>query len=159
MGKAHLFRNWAIGIGFFILFLATAGCSKSKNNTNNQKVNYTLSGNANGAQEVPAVTTSATGTLAGTYNSSTYALTYTITWSGLSSTPILMHFHGPALAGENAAPSLGITGFPTTTSGTFSGSATLTVAQGADLLAGKWYYNIHTTAHDGGEIRGQVAVQ
>jgi hypothetical protein len=159
MRKAHLFRNGAIGIGFFILFSAAAGCSKSNNNTNNQKVNYTLSGNANGAQEVPAVTTTATGTLAGTYNSSTNALTYTISWSDLSSAPILMHFHGPALAGENASPSLGITGFPTTVSGTFSGSATLTDTQEADLLAGKWYYNIHTTEHGGGEIRGQVAVQ
>ncbi len=74
MRKAHLFRNWAIGIGFFILFSAAAGCSKSNNNTNNQKVNYTLSGNANGAQEVPAVTTTATGTLAGTYNSSTICI-------------------------------------------------------------------------------------
>jgi hypothetical protein len=36
------------------------------------------------------------------------------------------------------------------------GSATLTEAQAADLLAGKYYINIHTAAHKGGEIRGQV---
>jgi len=36
------------------------------------------------------------------------------------------------------------------------GEATLTDAQAADLQSGKWYFNIHTAAHPGGEIRGQV---
>ena len=34
--------------------------------------------------------------------------------------------------------------------------ATLTDAQAADLLAGKWYVNVHTEANPGGEIRGQL---
>jgi len=36
------------------------------------------------------------------------------------------------------------------------GDATLTDAQAADLAAGKWYFNVHTAAHGGGEIRGQL---
>ena len=36
------------------------------------------------------------------------------------------------------------------------GEATLTDAQAADLQAGKWYFNVHTAANKGGEIRGQV---
>lgn len=36
------------------------------------------------------------------------------------------------------------------------GSATLTDAQAADLLAGRYYINIHTAANPAGEIRGQV---
>ena len=38
------------------------------------------------------------------------------------------------------------------------GRAAITDAQAADLLAGRWYVNIHTAAHGGGEIRfdGQV---
>ena len=28
----------------------------------------------------------------------------------------------------------------------------------AELLAGQWYINLHTTAEPGGEIRGQVTV-
>jgi CHRD domain len=36
------------------------------------------------------------------------------------------------------------------------GTATLTENQAADLLAGKWYANIHTAANPGGELRGQM---
>jgi len=36
------------------------------------------------------------------------------------------------------------------------GSAALTDAQSADLLAGRYYINIHTAANPAGEIRGQV---
>jgi hypothetical protein len=32
----------------------------------------------------------------------------------------------------------------------------LTDEQAAELLAGKWYFNIHTAANKGGEIRGAV---
>ncbi len=38
----------------------------------------------------------------------------------------------------------------------FEGETTLTGAQASDLMAGKWYFNIHTPANKGGEIRGQV---
>jgi hypothetical protein len=38
----------------------------------------------------------------------------------------------------------------------FTGEATLTAAQVNDLMAGKWYVNLHTAAYPGGEIRGQV---
>ncbi len=36
------------------------------------------------------------------------------------------------------------------------GSATITAEQAKDLLDGKWYFNLHTAANPGGEIRGQV---
>jgi hypothetical protein len=40
---------------------------------------------------------------------------------------------------------------------TYSGlTGPATAAQAADLMAGKYYVNIHTTANPGGEIRGQV---
>ena len=40
----------------------------------------------------------------------------------------------------------------------FEGTATLTEAQAADLLAGRWYVNIHTASYPGGELRGQVTI-
>jgi hypothetical protein len=45
---------------------------------------------------------------------------------------------------------------PNATSSPAEGSATLTDAQAADLVAGKYYVNVHTAANPGGEIRGQV---
>jgi hypothetical protein len=38
-------------------------------------------------------------------------------------------------------------------------TATLTDAQAADMLAGKWYINVHTAANPGGEIRGQLMIK
>jgi hypothetical protein len=145
------------------LFFALAGlsatvvsCDKDKDDDN--EMMYDLSGNASGAQEAPTpVTTSATGTISGTYNMNTNILQYTITWNGLSDAPMGMHFHGPANPGEAAGVKIGITGFTAAASGSVSKSDTLeSEADEADLLQGKWYYNIHTAAYPGGEIRGQI---
>lgn len=44
-----------------------------------------------------------------------------------------------------------------TTSGLFIGvQSGLTAANIADIEGGKAYFNIHSTAHGGGEIRGQL---
>ena len=140
------------------LSLVITGCDNDDDD-DVPKVNYTLSATANGLQEVPALSVMGSGSMTGTYNSSTNALNYTLNWTGLTGAPTLMHFHGPALAGATAGPALTISGFPTTAAGTFNGTATLTETQEADLLAGKWYWNVHTTANGGGEIRGQVGAQ
>ncbi len=62
------------------------------------------------------------------------------------------HFHGPAAAGATAGVQVGINpiGTPNTN------SATISEAQEADLLAGLWYVNIHSSTCSLGEIRGQV---
>jgi hypothetical protein len=133
------------------------GCGREDNP--GQRTNYSLSAAANGAQEVPAKNVTGTGTLTGSYDAAANAISYTINWTGLTGAPTLMHFHGPALAGVSASPSLTISGFPTTAAGTFTGTATLTDAQEADLLSGKWYWNVHTATNGGGEIRGQVVAQ
>jgi hypothetical protein len=36
------------------------------------------------------------------------------------------------------------------------GTATLTPEQAKELVDGKWYFNLHTSANPGGEIRGQI---
>jgi hypothetical protein len=58
------------------------------------------------------------------------------------------------MAGANAGVVVPITG-PLVSP--IKGSAVLTAAQAADLMAGKWYVNVHTAANPGGEVRGQVA--
>jgi hypothetical protein len=141
---------------FFTFALTSIGCKKDDNNNNNSNT-YNLSGNATGDQEVPVVTTNGTGTVSGTYDANTNTLQYSVTWSNLSGPATAAHFHGPALPGQNATVVVPFTIASNGTSAT--GSTTLTEEQEADLLAGKWYFNVHTDAHKGGEIRGQVTAK
>jgi hypothetical protein len=106
-----------------------------------------------GKSEVPANTSSGTGTADLDYDAATKKLSWKLTYSGLSGPATAAHFHGPAEAGKNAGVAVAI---PNATSSPVEGSATLTDAQAADLLAGKLYVNVHTAANPGGEIRGQV---
>ena len=111
-----------------------------------------------GAQEVPAVTTSGSGSLDVSYDKSTKTLRYSASWTGMSDSVTMMHFHGPADKGVNAGVVFPIPNFTKGMAGTANGTVTLDEAKmkEADLLGGKWYYNIHTKTHPGGEIRGQV---
>jgi len=70
----------------------------------------------------------------------------------------MMHFHGPASRGANAGVVFPIHDFTPGTAGTSAGTVKLDEVKlkEADLLGGKWYYNVHTKTHPGGEIRGQV---
>jgi hypothetical protein len=138
-----------------VLFLSIAvSCNKDDDKPVSNK--YTVTGNASGAQEVPKVTTAGTGTITAVYDADINKLDYTITWTGLSGTLTNMHFHGPADATISAGVQIGITGWPTTVSGSVTSFAMLDDTQEADLLAGKWYYNIHTTFKGAGEIRGNM---
>lgn len=105
-----------------------------------------------GATEVPANDAKASGKLEADLDTATRAFTYKITYSGLSGPAVAAHFHGPAAAGANAPPIITIKSLASP----ISGSETLTAEQAADLQAGKWYFNVHTAAHPGGEIRGQL---
>ena len=113
----------------------------------------TFKANLAAATEVPPNDSKATGTVTATYDTATKKLTWQGTYSGLTGPVTAGHFHGPADPGKNAGVAVPITA----SSSPFQGSADLTDAQAADLMAGKWYVNIHTDAHKGGEIRGQVA--
>jgi hypothetical protein len=107
----------------------------------------------NGASEVPPNTTTGTGMAMATLDTNTKVLKYTVTYQGLTGPATAAHFHGPAGPGANAPPSVMLMNVQTSP---ITAQATLTDAQIADLRAGKWYVNVHTMAHPGGEIRGQV---
>src|SRR5215468_1419107 len=113
------------------------------------KMKATLDGKA----EVPANASAGKGTADLDYDPASKKLSWKVTYSGLSGPATAAHFHGPAEAGKNAGVAVAI---PNATSSPVEGSATLTDAQAADLMAGKYYVNIHTAANPGGEIRGQV---
>jgi len=109
-----------------------------------------------GAQQVPPVQTSATGTADLSYDPATRVVTWSVTCSGLSGPPTMAHFHGPAPAGKNAPVAIWISKKGSPVESPIKGEATLTPEQAQQFSAGEWYINVHTKAHPGGEIRGQV---
>ena len=126
---------------------ALVGCGMmSKSNT------ASFSGAMNAASEVPPNMTRGSGMAEAWLNRDTNVLKYKITYSGLSGPATAGHFHGPAAAGANAGVVLPFA----RAESPIEGQATLTPAQAADLIAGKWYANIHTAANPAGEIRGQM---
>jgi len=126
------------------------------------QVSSTLAGDANnliaytvlsGANEVPAVTTTATGTAVGTYNKTTKLLNLSVTYAGI--TPTAWHIHKGAAGVAGGV----VYNFGTTFTTPFAyTSPALTDAQEVDLLGGLNYVNIHSAKVASGEIRGQLAV-
>ena len=111
-----------------------------------------FSGSMNAASQVPPNMTRGSGMAEAWLNKDTNVLKYKITYSGLSGPATAAHFHGPASAGENAGVVLPFAN----AASPIEGQATLTPAQAADLMTGKWYANVHTAANPAGEIRGQL---
>ena len=120
-----------------------------------------------GSQEVPANSSTATGTIDLSYNRDTKVLTYTVNWSGLTDTLIAMHIHNTADPGYNAgvlqniitsSNGLATPGPKFIKSGTISATLYIDgqVFKEEHLLANKYYMNIHTKTYPGGEIRGQL---
>ena len=128
-------------VGSVIATSATAGAEVVK-----------LKAELKGSNEVPPNSSPGSGKAEASYDTETKVLTYIVTYAGLTGPAMGAHFHGPSDAGKNAGIALPFK----TAQSPIQGSATLTDAQAADLLAGKWYANIHTAANPGGELRGQM---
>jgi hypothetical protein len=105
-----------------------------------------------GTTEVPPNTEKGSGTVTLTYDTGTKRLSWKGNISALTGAPTAAHLHGPAEPGKNAGVMV-----PIPNPGpAFEGSALLSDAQATALLDGRSYVNIHTSAHPGGELRGQV---
>lgn len=109
-----------------------------------------------GMNEMPPVRTAATGRVDAVLDSNTRLLRWKASFNALSGPPTGAHFHGPAAAGSNAGVALGWRG---PLGNSYEGRATLTPQQAAELMAGRWYANVHTAAYPAGEIRGQMIVR
>jgi hypothetical protein len=91
-----------------------------------------------------------------TLDTDTNLFSWSISFQDLLGLTALAHFHKGVIGDNDGAIQLD-TAIPTlVTAGSLSGSATLTDAQEADLLAELWYHNIHTLFDLTGEIRAQV---
>lgn len=115
---------------------------------------YKLHLELTGKAETPPNTSKGKGHGSVTYDDQSNDLSWDISWSGLTGDATAAHFHGPAKPGASAPPVVPIQ--DKQIASPLIGSTTITADQGKDLLAGKWYFNVHTAANAGGELRGQV---
>lgn len=104
--------------------------------------------------EVPPKDSAGTGTLTATLDTESNEFKYHVEFSGLTGAVVAAHFHGPAAEGANGKPQVPIKSSPIASP--IDGKATLTPDQAKDLTDGKWYFNLHTAANPGGEVRGQI---
>ncbi len=136
----------------------------------------TFKATMNGANEVPANTSTATGTFTATLDTSTNVFIYDLTFTGLSGNVNNGHIHGPAAVGVNSGTTINFNTLPGATFGfglpagaghgqiTLNAATAITTTMSGDslrklLFAGLTYVNIHTTTRTGGEIRGQILLQ
>jgi hypothetical protein len=104
-----------------------------------------------GDQEVPAVTTSATGTAVITVKPDK-SVAGTVTTKGIDG--IAAHIH-LASSGKNGPPIIPLARTSDSEWSVPEGSK-LTDEQYASYKAGDLYVNVHSAEHKGGEIRGQI---
>lgn len=155
---------------FFIVALTAALLTLGLSEKAPAQISYTAV--VNGLQEVPPNASPAIGSGTFTLNAAQNALTFNVSFSGLTGGYTVAHFHtGPAGAtggpirtmqpAESPAPGV--------TSGVFNGTWTTgdpeSLAPWISALTGTppggqvpIYFNIHSTTFGGGEIRGQLTV-
>ena len=141
-------------LALFASSFALTSCKDDDVDTDGNEVKYENVA-INGTQEVPAVTTTATGTFSGTYNKTTKLLTYSITQNVANAT--MAHFH-EAPRDSSGAVVIPIP-LPNPPAPIVNYSLNLTPVQESDLLRGRLYINIHSSAYPGGEIRGQIPAE
>jgi hypothetical protein len=104
-----------------------------------------------GAQEVPPVSTPASGNGYIALDKSTHTMGYIIRYANLTTAENAAHIHGYAPAGVNA----GVV-HPLPPGQPKKGTWTYGAPNAANVLGGLTYINIHTAMFPGGEIRGQI---
>lgn len=110
-----------------------------------------------------------------TYDNVANVLTINVAWglangfANLTGNASAGHIHGPTPSSgsaaflQNVGVLFGLDSGPTwnnsaSSGGVFNRTINLTETQEAELLAGRYYINIHTSTNGGGEIRGNIVV-
>jgi hypothetical protein len=135
-----------------LVFFSINSCSNDDDddNTTPTPVIVTFNATLSGASEVPANSSTATGTATLSYNKTTKMFILNATYTGITLTDGHVHVGAVGVDGPVVFP---LTSLASPISYT---SPALTVAQEADLLGNLYYLNLHTEAFPGGEIRGQL---
>lgn len=146
----NLLKALQLSMCIGILFLAISCSEDDAPKADNVEFNMV---SLSAAQEVPLISSLASGTLMATYDKNSNKLNYTITYSGV--TPTAMHLHKGAVGVAGGVEQE----VPGPYSSGMTGTLTLTATQETDLLANNLYLNVHSAAVPGGEIRGQVVTE
>ncbi len=137
--------NWAAAAAAMGVVAILAGCASMSPMMGGQKIELS------GANEVPAVATTAAGTATVTIKDDR-SVVASVTVTGMTATA--SHIH-EAAAGANGPV---IVPFTKTGDNTFAAAegAKLTESQYASYKAGRLYVNVHSAKNPGGEVRGQL---
>jgi hypothetical protein len=117
-------------------------------------ISNTFSALLSGDQEVPANASQAGGYGTVVFDPVAKTLSGVLVTGNIAGTAAHIHSGMPGVSGPVVIP---LTGGPAVW--TVPAGTVLTDAQIADLAAGMYYFNVHTTALPGGEIRGQLTQQ
>ena len=143
-------RRYVLSTALVAASLGFAGCAMV-DNMKKPMTAGSMSTKLSAASEVPPNPSKGTGSADIKLDGN--RVSWAVTYSGTTGPITAGHIHGPAMPGANAGVVVPFTG---SLASPITGSAMLTEAQVADLKAGKYYVNLHTVAHPGGEIRGQI---
>lgn len=173
---------------FRYTLMTVAACLVSAGGVAAKEPSPVLHAHLQGFQEVPVVSTVATGEFRGVINPGDQSITFDFSYSGLQGTVTQAHIHvgqrsvngGIVIWFCQTATSPGPAGTPTCTNGSGHFTGTITSANVvatpappaggqqifagdfdkviAAIRAGKAYANVHSNLSPGGEIRGQIRV-
>lgn len=108
-----------------------------------------------GTDRPPSGRTAGVGRLVAVYDPTTSLFRWKLAYSGIRGTPKVGQFRGSDRPGANPVTTLP---FGAEIKSPMEGRANLSEAQAADLLSGKWYASIRTSARSRDEIRGQLVL-
>ena len=145
MNTSMIKSKWRTALAAAGVVAILAGCASMSPMMGGQKVELS------GANEVPAVATTASGTANVTIKDDR-SVVVLVTVTGMTATASHIHEAAASANGPVIVP------FTKTGDNTFATAegAKLTEAQYAAFKAGNLYVNVHSAKNPGGEIRGQI---
>ena len=141
---------------YFGMLLFCAGfisCDKGKDPAPVVNPYIIFTATLNGASEVPATPSIATGSATLNFNTTTKIFSVTVTYSGFTATAAHIHQGATNIAGPVI---FGFTAFASPINYT---SVALDATQEAALMTNQYYVNVHSALYPGGEVRGQLIRQ
>lgn len=155
-------RNGLVGIigGGVLALIVSCGGSSSSSGGGTAATTVVRSADLTGSAENPPVLTMATGRGAVVVDPTTMEITGGMTFNGLMPSVGGHHIHQAPIGNPtmNGPIIVNLLLASDNMTAVVPPNTTLTQAQYDALLSGELYFNVHTAANSGGEIRGQINV-